>query len=197
MDFPLLETERILLNRVEEDDAGRFFEIMSRDEVTIYCGMDSLVHPEEAIEMIRSFQTSFDVRRGMRWAIRLKETGDFVGTIGLNNLYMGSKKAEIGYELHPDYWRQGLTQEAIHGVLSYAFAELGLYRIGAVTFPENKSSNRLLEKLGFTREGRLRGYLHQRNQSYDAFVFSILRTDWLSEEKPENQQEISRKEERA
>ncbi|MBF6634888.1 GNAT family protein [Microbacterium sp. APC 3898] len=185
MDFPQLETERLLLNRIEERDAERFFDIMSRDEVTIYCGMDSLVHSEEAVEMIRSFQTSFNLKRGMRWAIRLKETGDFIGTIGLNNLYLGSKKAEIGYELHPDYWRQGFTQEAIRGVLSYAFAELGLYRIGAVTFPENKSSNRLLEKLGFTWEGRLRGYLHQRNQSHDAFIFSILRTEWMGEEKAE------------
>lgn len=179
MEFPSFETKRLYLNKIEEKDAARFFEIMSRDEVTAYCGMDSLVHHEEAIEMIRSFQTSFAMKRGMRWAIRLKETNEFIGTIGLNNLYLGSKKAEIGYELHPAYWQQGLMQEAIHGVLRYAFAELGLYRIGAVTYPENISSNRLLEKLGFTLEGRLRGYLHQRNESHDAFIFSLLKVEWL------------------
>lgn len=183
MEFPILETERLLLKKIEEQDADRFFEIMSRDKVTIYCGMDSLVHPEEAVEMIRSFHTSFTIKHGIRWAIRLKETNEFIGTIGLNNLYLGSKKAELGYELHPDYWRRQLMQEAIRSVVSYAFAELGLYRIGAVTFPENRSSNRLLEKLGFTREGCLRGYLHQRNQSHDAFIYSILRKEWLDEGK--------------
>lgn len=185
MEFPILETERLLLNKVEEQDAGCFFDILSRDEVTNYYGMDSLVHQEEAVEMIRSFHSSFTLKRGMRWAIRFKETNEFIGTIGLNNLNLYSKKAEIGYELHPDYWRRQLMQEAIGVVLRHAFAELGLYRIGAVTYPENISSNRLLEKLGFTREGRLRGYLHQRNQSHDAFIFSLLRPEWLDEEKPE------------
>lgn len=181
MEFPILETARLRLENVEEKDAAAFFDIMSRDEVTAYYGMDPLVHREEAVEIIRSFHAVFRAERGMRWAIRLKETGCFIGTIGLNNLNLKAKKAEIGYELHPDYWRQQLMVEAIHGVLKHAFAEIGLYRIGAVTFPENTSSNRLLEKLGFTLEGRLRGYLHQQNQSHDAFVFSLLRTEWLEE----------------
>lgn len=180
MEFPILETERLFLKKVEESDAEQFFDILSRDEVTIYYGMDSLVHPEEAVEMIRAFHTRFTMKHGMRWAIHFKETNEFIGTIGLNNLNLYSKKAEIGYELHPDYWRRQLMQEAIRSVLSYAFAELGLYRIGAVTFPENSSSNRLLEKLGFTLEGRLRGYLYQRKQSHDAFIFSLLSTEWLN-----------------
>ncbi|TWT06368.1 GNAT family N-acetyltransferase [Planococcus sp. CPCC 101016] len=178
MDFPIFETERLHLNNVEEEDMTAFFDIMSREEVISYYGMDALVHPEEAVEIIRSFHTNFNFKRGMRWAIRSKETNEFIGTIGLNNLNLRAKKAEIGYELHPDYWRQGLMQEAIIAVLRYAFAELDLYRIGAVTFPENTSSNQLLEKLGFTLEGRLRGYLYQRNHSYDAFVFSLLKTEW-------------------
>lgn len=182
MEFPVFETARLRLENVEEKDAAAFFDIMSRTEVTAYYGMDALVYQEEAVEIIRSFDAVFHANRGMRWAIRLKETDCFIGTIGLNNLNLKAKKAEIGYELHPDYWRRQLMQEAIHGVLKHAFTELDLYRIGAVTFPENTSSNRLLEKLGFTKEGRLRGYLHQQNQSHDAFVFSILRTEWLGKD---------------
>lgn len=180
MIFPLLETERLRLNTVKESDVARFFDIMSRDKVTEYYGMDSLRYEEEAVEVIRSFDLSFKVNRGIRWAIRIKETNQFIGTIGLNNLNPKAKKAEIGYELHPDYWRQQLMQEAIHSVLNYAFTELDLYRIGAVTFPENTSSNRLLEKLGFTVEGKLRGYLYQQNQSHDALIFSLLKPEWSS-----------------
>lgn len=185
MEFPILETKRLCLDKVEEKDAACFFDIMSLDEVTAYSGMDSLSVPEEAVEMIRSFHTSFNIERGIRWAIRLKETNQFIGTIGLNKLNLSAKKAEIGYELHPDYWRQQLMEEAIRAVLRHAFAEIGLYRIGAVTYPENIPSNRLLEKLGFTWEGRLRGYLHQRNESHDAFIFSVLRTEWLAEKRIE------------
>lgn len=178
MKFPILNTQRLTLTKVEERDAIRFFDIMSRDKVTVYYGMDSLTYPEEAVEIIRSFDAIWSASRGIRWAIRLKENKEFIGTIGLNNLNKKAKKAEIGYELHPDYWHQYYTQEAIHVVLTYIFTELDLYRIGAVTFPENTASNRLLEKLGFTLEGRLRGYLHQRNQSHDAYVFSLLKTEW-------------------
>ncbi|AQU80822.1 MULTISPECIES: GNAT family protein [Planococcus] len=180
MTFPLLETKRLRLNQVEESDAVRFFDIMSRDKVTEYYGMDSLSYEEEAVEVIRSFRLSFEVNRSIRWAIRLKETNQFIGTIGLNNLNPKAKKAEIGYELHPDYWGQQFMQEAIHSVLNYAFTELDLYRMGAVTFPENTSSNRLLQKLGFTVEGKLRGYLYQRNQSHDALIFSLLKPEWSS-----------------
>lgn len=183
MEFTILETERLRLENVEEEDAASLFNIMSREEVTVYYGMEPLVHEEEAVEVIRSFHASLHAKRGMRWAIRLKETDDFIGTIGLNNLNLKAKKAEIGYELHPDYWRRQLMQEAIHGVLKHAFGKLDLYRIGAVTFPENISSNRLLEKLGFSLEGRLRGYLHQQNQSHDAFIFSLLRTEWVAEDR--------------
>ncbi|EGA91333.1 acetyltransferase, GNAT family protein [Planococcus donghaensis MPA1U2] len=178
MEFPVLETERLILNKIEEKDAAQFFDIMSRDEVTVYYGMDSLTYQEEAVEIIRSFDAVWNAKRGIRWAIRLKEKDEFIGTIGLNNLNVKAKKAEVGYELHPDFWHQYYTQEANRAVLTYAFSELGLYRMGAVTFPENISSNRLLEKLGFTLEGRLRGYLHQRNQSHDAYVFSLLKPEW-------------------
>lgn len=178
MEFPILNTQRLTLTKVEESDAVRFFDIMSRDEVTVYYGMDSLTYQEEAVEIIRSFDAIWSANRGVRWAIRLKENNEFIGTIGLNNLNKKAKKTEIGYELHPDYWHQSYAQEAIHVVLTYVFTELDLYRVGAVTFPENTASNRLLEKLGFTLEGRLRGYLHQRNQSHDAYMFSLLKTDW-------------------
>ncbi|ANU26983.1 GNAT family N-acetyltransferase [Planococcus versutus] len=179
MELSTLTTKRLTLTKVEESDAPRFFDIMSRDSVTEYYGMDSLTDPEEAVEIIRSFEAVLIANRGMRWAIRLKENNEFIGTIGLNNLNVKAKKAEVGYELHPDYWHQYYTQEANQAVLNYAFSELDLHRIGAVTFPENTASNQLLEKLGFILEGRLRGYLHQRNQSHDAYIFSLLKTEWL------------------
>jgi len=178
MEFPVLETERIELVQIGKQYAAPFLDIMSRDNVTKYYGMDSLVNPEEAERIIDSFQTTFELNRGIRWGIVLKENGRFAGTIGLNNLNLRGKKAEVGYELHPDYWGKGLVREASAAVLEYAFTKLDLFRIGAVTFPENTVSSGLLKKLGFTEEGRLRGYLYQRHQSHDALVFSLLKPEW-------------------
>ncbi len=150
---------------------------MSRDVVTKYYGMNSLTSKDQAAKIIDSFHNTFKSKKGIRWGIVLKENGVFIGTIGLNNLNLAGKKAEIGYEIHPTYWRNGMTTEAMKAVLTYSFEELDLFRIGAVTFPENTASSQLLKKNGFKEEGTLRGYLYQNNKSNDALVFSILRTD--------------------
>ena len=176
--FPALETKRLTLIRIDHQYDQEYFDIMSQKKVTRYYGIDSLKNREEATRMIDSFQTMFENKRGLRWGIILKETKEFIGTVGLNNLKTRDKKAEIGFELHPAKWRQGYMIEAVEEVLTFAFKKLGLFRMGAITFPANNASNRLLEKIGFTLEGRLRGYLYQNNQSHDALVYSILRSEW-------------------
>lgn len=178
MGFPELETNRLNLVQVREEHTESFFEIMSKDEVTKYYGMNSLRSIEDARKIVEAFQSTYESKRGIRWGIVLKDTGDFVGTLGLNNLSTYSKKAEIGFELHPSHWNNGITSEAVKEVLRYSFEYLELIRIGAVTYPQNEPSIQLLERLGFTKEGLLRGYLYQNNQSHDAFIFSLLRTEW-------------------
>ena len=178
MTFPVLKTTRLDLVRIGSQYASRFFDIMSKEQVTKYYGMDSLVSQEEAEQIINSFQMGFELKRSIRWGLILKETGEFIGTIGLNNLNERAKKSEIGYELHPDYWRQGIAAEAIREVLQYSFEELDLFRMGAVTYPANEASSGLLKKLGFKEEGQLRAYLYQGGQSHDALVFSLLKDEW-------------------
>ncbi|QOS89014.1 GNAT family N-acetyltransferase [Brevibacillus sp. JNUCC-41] len=65
------------------------------------------------------------------------------------------KRAEIGYEIHPDHWRKGYTLEAASKVISYGFDEMNLTRIGAVVFIENEAPSTLLTKIGFQKEGVL------------------------------------------
>ncbi|WP_249872647.1 GNAT family N-acetyltransferase [Oceanobacillus saliphilus] len=178
MKFPELKTSRLKLVQVNEEHVRSYFEIMSKYEVTKYYGMDSLRNMDEALKMVDSFQKTYESKKGIRWGIVIKDTDDFVGTLGLNNLSTWSKKAEIGYELHPSHWNQGITTEAVKEVLRYSFEDLELFRMGAVTYPQNEVSIQLLSRLGFSKEGLLRGYLYQNNQSHDALIFSLLRTEW-------------------
>lgn len=178
MKFPVLETERLRLVQIGSEHVDVLFDILSKDEVTQYYGMDSLQDRLVAEKMVSAFQVGFESQRSYRWGLETKETAEFIGTIGLNNLNLGSKKSEIGYELHPAFWRQGLAKEAVLEVLRYSFEELGLYRMGAVTYPANKVSSGMLKGIGFKEEGTLRGYLYQREQSHDALVFSLLAPEW-------------------
>lgn len=176
--FPILETKRLQLVQIDHQYDQSYFDIMSQVGVTKYYGIESLKNREEAAEIIDSFQTLFEKNQGLRWGIVLKETKEFIGTVGLNNLKLRDKKAEIGFDLHPAKWRQGYTTEAVKAVLTYAFEALDLFRMGAITYPANTASNQLLKKAGFTLEGKLRGYLYQNNQSHDALVYSLLQTEW-------------------
>lgn len=178
MSFPELETARLKLVEITLERKERYFEIMSLESVTRYYGMESLERIEQAEDIIKSFKTGFENNRSMRWGIVIKDTGAFIGTVGLNNMQIGNKKAEIGFEIHPDYWSSGYTSEAAQAVIRYAFEELHLFRMGAVTFLENKASIGLLEKMGFIKEGILRGFIYQNGVSNDTNVFSLLQPEW-------------------
>jgi len=175
MTFPVLQTTRLELIEIKQEHAPEIFRIHSNELVCQYYGKDPMQKLSQAQGMIDLLNKNYMERRGIRWGIVTKETQEFIGTLGLNNLQEHNKRAEIGYELHPDYWRQGYVSEAVIEVLTYSYEQLHLYRIGAVTFPDNEASNQLLIKLGFEREGILRGYLYQNGASHDAYIYSRLR----------------------
>ncbi|WP_026693526.1 GNAT family N-acetyltransferase [Peribacillus kribbensis] len=177
--FIELESERLLLAEVKEHHSKRLYEIFSNEEVTRYYGMDTFTSIENAVNLIHSFQRMFNEKRSIRWGLILKENNELIGTAGFNNLQTWNKRAEIGYELDPDYWGKGLAAEAVEELLRYGYEDLGLYRIGAVTYPDNAASQRLLERHAFQKEGLLRGYIFQNGRSHDANIYSILKEDWM------------------
>ncbi|WP_419888489.1 GNAT family N-acetyltransferase [Neobacillus niacini] len=176
--FPTLETDRLKLIEITPIHTLSIFEILSLDEVTRYYGTDRFTSIEEARKLIEVFQKNFYEKRAMRWGIVLKENNKFIGTLGLNGLQLKNKKAEIGYEIHPSFWRKGYTSEAIKEVLRYSYQELKLNRIGAVVYLENEASSNLLQKLGFKKEGVLRDYLFQNNSYHTTSMFSLLKREW-------------------
>ncbi|WP_217988498.1 GNAT family N-acetyltransferase [Paucisalibacillus globulus] len=176
--FPLLYTTRLKLIEILPSHADAIFEIFSKDEVMKYYGRESMNSVEEAEDLVEHFQVLYREGKGIRWGITTKNNAEFIGTIGIHNYSPHTQRAEIGFELQPEYWRKGILSEALASVLEYCFVELGIHRMGAITYPENVASNSLLEKAGFTREGLLRGYLFQHNKFHDAYVLSMLKPDW-------------------
>jgi ribosomal-protein-alanine N-acetyltransferase len=144
--------------------------------VTRYYGQDALTSVEQAKQFVEFFAKNYNEKRGIRWGIEIKGHQGIIGTIGFNALFTKHKRAEIGYELHPEYWQKGYATEAVSEVISYGFKELDLTRIGAVVFIENVASNELLIKLGFEKEGVLRNYMYQNGVPYDTNVYSLLKS---------------------
>lgn len=178
MSFPILETNRLILKEIKPEHVNEIYQIFSNENVTRYYGMSPFTEESQANQMIESFRSKFENKQGMRWGIVEKESNRLIGTIGLNNLMIPSKRTEIGYDLLPTYWGKGFISEAIKEVITYCFQTLELFRIGAVIFPENIASSKAIEKVGFQKEGLLRGYIFQDHHSHDVFVYSLIKPDW-------------------
>ncbi|KAB8135733.1 GNAT family N-acetyltransferase [Gracilibacillus oryzae] len=173
--FTTLETDRLILREITKSDAEGIFSCFSNESVIRYYGQDRLETIEQAESFVDFFAKNFKEKRGIRWGMERKGEKGLIGTIGFNGWSPKHKRAEIGYEIHPDHWRKGYTLEAVLRVTEYGFETLELNRIGAVVFINNQASNNLLTKAGFQKEGILRDYMCQNGESHDTYVYSILR----------------------
>lgn len=173
--FPTLETDRLILRELTKEDAEGIFACFSNEAVTRFYGQETLQEIEEAEQFIEFFSKNYHEKRGIRWGIERKGVQGIIGTIGFNAWLPKHKRAEIGYEIHPKYWRQGYTSEAVSEVLSYGFGVMELTRIGAIVFLENEASNKLLQKLGFHQEGILKKYMYQNGMAHDTYIYSRLK----------------------
>ncbi|QOR67894.1 GNAT family N-acetyltransferase [Cytobacillus suaedae] len=173
--FPTLETDRLQLREINLEDAQNIYDLFSNEEVTRYYGQETLTNIEQAHQFVTFFDKNYKEKRGIRWGIQIKGTSTLIGTIGFNAWSPKHKRAEIGYELHPNHWRKGFATEAVSKVISYGMTELELTRIGAVVFIDNKPSNDLLLKLGFEKEGILRNYMYQNGIPHDTNVYSLIK----------------------
>ena len=155
MDFPTLNTSRLNLRQITEDDLENIYSGLSHPEVIRYYGVN-YNSIEETWEQLEWYAELERTRKGVWWAITSISEKEFCGAIGFNNLSREHRKAELGFWLLPAYWGKGYVQEAMETVLAYAFQKLNLHRIEAFVEIENVSSQKALEKQHFKQEGILR-----------------------------------------
>lgn len=175
--FPVLETERLYLREIVMEDAEALFEIFSSEEAMIHYGMYPYTEIEQAEQLVESFRNSFENDRAIRWAIALKSTNQLIGTCGFHNRSDKNQRAEIGYEINPEFWEYGYMTEAVKRILKYGFNEMGFNRIEAIVYPENSASIASLEKLEFQEEGILREFMIFREKPQDLVMYSLLKKE--------------------
>ena len=110
--------------------------------------------------------------------LRQLDSSQFIGLIGLTLGKVNYKIAEIWYKIFPNFWRQGLTTEALTEILKFGFTDLGLHRIEAGCAVENIASIKVLEKAGMTKEGCKRKFLPLKEQWADNYIYGILDSDF-------------------
>jgi [ribosomal protein S5]-alanine N-acetyltransferase len=180
--FPVLETERLILRAATADDSAPMFRIMADPLVMRYFGRSPMSSLDQAVERIHSINKAFQEQEGVRWVMTLRGQSQFIGTCGFWRLVKEHERAEIGYELASEFWGRGLMPEAVGAALKFGFTTLGLHTVEANIHPDNTSSRRVLEKLGFVQEGYFRENFREPDGRFtDTAIFSLLKTAWLKD----------------
>ena len=155
--FPEIITGRILLRQPSKHDAVELFSMRSNEHAMKFIGKPRATSLSDAELLIDIFIEAANKNEGITWAIAFKENpGQLIGTIGLWRLIKEHYRAEIGYMLSPDFWKQGIMKEILPSVIDFGFNTLNLHSIEAQINPGNVASAMLLEAAGFIKEGHFK-----------------------------------------
>ncbi|RDG31640.1 N-acetyltransferase [Oceanispirochaeta sp. M1] len=148
--FPLLQSSRLILRKISEQDREQMFRIRQDQDINHYIDRPPLKSEKESQALITKIDAGIENDKWIYWGIGHKESSELIGTICLWNFSEDKTSAELGYELLPDFQKKGLMTEALEAVIDYAFLTLHLKDLKAYTHRDNERSSRLLERFDFT-----------------------------------------------
>ena len=152
----IIETERLILRQLTEDDAAFIFELLNEPSWIQNIGDRHIRTLDDARAYIRNGPIASYARNGFGlYLVLLKETNESIGMCGLIKRD-GLDDVDIGYALLPRFWSKGFAIEAAQATKLYAKDVIDLKKIVAIVDPANEGSIRVLEKLGMHFENMVR-----------------------------------------
>lgn len=175
---PTLHTARLRLRAFTKADTDAIFALQSNPRVLLYWDSPPWKTRAQAERFIEVCGRIEQEGSGARLAIERAADGVFIGWCCLIQWNRDYRSAKIGYCLNEVAWHQGFATEAAGAVLQWAFDTLDLNRVQAETDTRNTASSRVLEKLGFVREGTLREDCIVDGEISDSWVYGLLGREW-------------------
>jgi RimJ/RimL family protein N-acetyltransferase len=173
-----IHTKRLIVRSFHAADADDLYEYLSDPQTYIY-------EPGEPITANLAGAIAADIATSPDfWAVEIAATGKQIGQIHLKHVEPHElMTCELGYIFNPRYQHQGYASEAVAALVAHAFAKRTMHRIYAHCNPKNSASWKLLERVGFRREGLLRQNIFFRCDAAgaplwtDTYVYARLATD--------------------
>jgi [ribosomal protein S5]-alanine N-acetyltransferase len=168
-------TPRLVVRAFRPEDANHLYEYLSNEGIYRF-EPGSPIDRQQAQEFALEMSKTDDF-----WAVELRSEEKVIGQIYFKHIQPPHLMTwELGYILSPRYQRQGYTSEAVAALLRSGFANAGIHRVVAHCNPENTASWKLLERIGFRREGLLKKQVFFRRDANgeplwtDTFVYAML-----------------------
>jgi RimJ/RimL family protein N-acetyltransferase len=171
---------RVILRPLENSDAKNIY--LNIQDIRIAKNITNIPWPyklQDARQYILRTKKLLKYKDGFVFAIQLKGKKEAIGCISLHKVDFKHKNSEIGFWLGSAYWNRGIVTDAGRLILNFAFKKINLHRISGYVFTENKASQRVLEKMGFRKEG-LHRHAHQRfGQWRNEVSFGLIADDFI------------------
>jgi ribosomal-protein-alanine N-acetyltransferase len=177
-DLPTLETERLILRKINLKDAADIFQYASDPLLTKHTLWATHTSIEDSKYFIEAVMLEYRKHLPTSWGIEHKRDSKLIGTCGFIYWDRHDSRAEIGYALSRQYWGQGYMTEAVQAIIDVGFCQMNLNRIEARCNLANKASAQVMEKVGMKFEGILRKHIFAKGVYCDLKMYSLLREEW-------------------
>ena len=174
-----IETEHLVLRRFTLED----WESMQKNWISSPAIQHGYAEPtyetEESIkELLTTYIKRYENKDTYRWGIFSKEDGECIGQIAYFLVDSKNHFGEIEYCIGTDYQKRGYATEATKAVIGYGFEQINFNKVQICHKANNDASRRVIEKLGFVKEGVSREYFFRDGEYIDRVYYSILKREW-------------------
>lgn len=163
------------------DDAEEFFYLIKSSKKYLkkwLTWLNNINEVKDTMGTIKSRLGEIEETGGYPKSVLILYEGEIAGTIGFNQLNKANRIGVIGYWLGDKFQGKGIMTRAFKAFINYGFKELGLNRIEVRVAVENKKSRALPERIGFTKEGRVRQAEWLYDHYVDHIIYGLLAEEW-------------------
>jgi RimJ/RimL family protein N-acetyltransferase len=171
-----INTKRLTLHKIRIQDAEDVFRYRSDKDISKYQSFEPR-NIKEVEDFIMSCTSDFG-RENTWFQLGIYLMDKIIGDIGIHFIGPQNKQCEIGYTLAKEFQGYGYATESVISVVDYLFRVMNKHRIIASVDPENASSIRLLERIGFRKEGYSKQSILINGEWKDDLQYALLKEEW-------------------
>ncbi len=173
-EFPILTTSRLRLREVRNSDVADFFLIRSNADNMRYIPRPVAQSEQDIIDFLKVGEEVYEKGEMINFAIALKDSDKFIGSIGFYRTKWHADRSELGYILSPEHRGNGYIHEAVMEMIRFGFEDIGFHSLEAIIDPRNTASINVVEKAGFIKEGHITANDYWNGEYLDTLIYSLI-----------------------
>lgn len=174
-----IEGDGFVLRPPRPEDAHAYAQAFVDDpDLVVQWGVDQAPDEATIAEWIREDAQKWRSGRGVAFTIADPADDAFLGSVNFHHHEPKHRRAEVGFWLVPGARTRGVGSAAVAAASRWAIERFGLERLEMQTLPSNEAALRLAARIGFRREGVMRGRNHERGEQVDIVMLAVLAREW-------------------